>query len=66
MPPYIVEKAKTLREEIQAEIEAHGCTQNAADEDIYAYEVDGLGNASIMDDSNVPNLISAPYLDMVQ
>jgi meiotically up-regulated gene 157 (Mug157) protein len=58
----IVEKAKTLREEIQEGIEAHGRTQNAADEDIYAYEVDGLGNASIMDDSNVPNLISAPYL----
>lgn len=58
----IVEKAKTLREEIQAGIEAHGRTQNAAGEDIYAYEVDGLGHASIMDDSNVPNLISAPYL----
>jgi len=58
----IVEKAKTLREEIQAGIEAHGRTQNTAGEDIYAYEVDGLGHASIMDDSNVPNLISAPYL----
>lgn len=58
----IVEKANTLRQEIQAGIEAHGRTTNAAGEDIYAYEVDGLGHASIMDDSNVPNLISAPYL----
>ncbi|WP_130859469.1 glycoside hydrolase family 125 protein [Gracilibacillus phocaeensis] len=58
----IVAKAKQLREDIQAGIEKHGRTKNEAGEDVYAYEVDGLGNASLMDDSNVPNLISAPYL----
>ncbi len=31
--------------------------------DIYAYEVDGLGNVSFMDDANVPSLMSLPYLD---
>ncbi len=24
--------------------------------------MDGLGNASVMDDSNVPNLVATPYL----
>ncbi|HIX69298.1 MAG TPA: glycoside hydrolase family 125 protein [Candidatus Enterococcus stercoravium] len=58
----IVGTASKLKAEIEAGIEAHGRTTNAAGEDIYAYEVDGLGNATIQDDSNVPNLISAPYL----
>ena len=58
----IIEAAATLKAEIQKGIEVHAFTKNKNGEQIYAYEVDGLGNASIMDDSNVPNLISAPYL----
>lgn len=31
--------------------------------DVYAYEVNGLGDVSFMDDANVPSLMSLPYLD---
>lgn len=30
---------------------------------IYSYEVDGFGNRNLMDDANVPSLISLAYLD---
>ncbi|WP_303972723.1 glycoside hydrolase family 125 protein [Streptococcus merionis] len=56
------EDALQLRLEIEAGIRQYGLTKNAAGETIFAYEVDGLGNASIMDDPNVPSLLAAPYL----
>ncbi len=57
-----IELAATLKDQIQAGIERYGIIQNAQGQAVYAYEVDGLGNASIMDDGNVPNLLSLPYL----
>lgn len=61
----IVDRAKKLQSEIRLGIEEYGTTTNAAGERIYAYETDGLGNFLIMDDGNVPNLLSAPYLHYV-
>ena len=57
-----IELAATLQDQIQAGIERYGIIQNAQGQAVYAYEVDGLGNVSIMDDGNVPNLLSLPYL----
>ena len=60
--PQIAMEAKKLKKAIQQGIDSYGYVKNQKGEKIYAYEVDGLGNASLMDDSNVPNLIAAPYL----
>ncbi|PKD14459.1 hypothetical protein APC1461_1296 [Bifidobacterium longum] len=55
-------RAGRLAGEIREGIEAHARVRNAAGEPIYAYEVDGLGHALVMDDANVPSLLAAPYL----
>ncbi|MEQ7217105.1 glycoside hydrolase family 125 protein [Vagococcus fluvialis] len=58
----VVARAKKLKEEIKKGITEYGVVQNKAGNDIFAYEVDGFGNHSIQDDSNVPSLMAAPYL----
>ncbi|MGX7024429.1 glycoside hydrolase family 125 protein [Vagococcus hydrophili] len=58
----IVAQAKTLKTQIETGIKKFAVVPNKAGEDIFAYEVDGLGGYSIMDDSNVPSLMAAPYL----
>ena len=47
--------------EIQRGIEQNGTLTLAPFGRIYAYEVDGRGHANVMDDANVPSLLSIPY-----
>ncbi len=61
--PELAAQAQKLATEIHDGIEKYGTMKNENGEKIYAYEVDGLGNALLMDDGNIPNLMSAPYLD---
>lgn len=58
-------RAAKLREAIQNGIEQFAKITNAAGDTLYAYEVNGLGDHLIMDDANVPSLLSAPYLGYV-
>lgn len=60
--PALASRIATLRDGIESGIRQYAVVKNENGEDIYAYEVDGLGNYTIMDDSNVPSLLSAPYL----
>jgi meiotically up-regulated gene 157 (Mug157) protein len=55
-------RAKSLRTEVQTGIQTYGEVFTPNYGYIYAYEVDGLGNAVTMDDANIPSLLSAPYL----
>ncbi len=48
--------------ELRALVTQYARVQHPRYGEIYAYEVDGFGNRLFMDDSNVPNLLSLPYL----
>ena len=52
-----------LRCEIEKGINKYGIIYTEEFGDIYAYEVDGLGNYNLMDDANVPSLLSIPYIE---
>ncbi|MFB9991346.1 glycoside hydrolase family 125 protein [Deinococcus oregonensis] len=54
--------ALSLRDEIDQGIQTHGVVQHPLYGQIYAYETDGLGHHLLMDDANVPSLLSIPYL----
>jgi len=56
------EQAAKLKEEIQNGIEQYGIVHDDKLGDIYAYETDGLGHYNLMDDANVPSLLSIPWL----
>lgn len=60
------DKCEQIAQEIKAGIDRYGKMKSKSEKDIYAFEVDGLGHQIFMDDANVPNLISMPYLGSIQ
>lgn len=56
------QRAKALRDEVQTGIQTWGVQFTPNYGYVYAYEVDGLGHALLIDDANVPSLLSAPYI----
>ncbi|KIJ70269.1 glycoside hydrolase family 125 protein [Hydnomerulius pinastri MD-312] len=57
LAPNVSTQAKQWSENIKAAINKH-----AVADGVFAYETNGLGSRYMMDDANVPSLLSLPYL----
>lgn len=60
--PQKQQEVVSLRDGIEKGITNYGIVYSPKYGYLYAYEVDGLGHANLMDDANVPSLLSIPYL----
>ncbi|MDQ2871835.1 MAG: glycoside hydrolase family 125 protein [Candidatus Eremiobacteraeota bacterium] len=58
---WMADNAYGMSVQIQRAIERNALTNVPGFGRIYAYEIDGLGHANLMDDANVPSLLSIPY-----
>jgi meiotically up-regulated gene 157 (Mug157) protein len=55
-----------LANEVDKALQQHAVINHAQYGKIYAYEVNGFGSFNLMDDANVPSLLSLPYLNAVK
>ncbi|HEY4148369.1 MAG TPA: glycoside hydrolase family 125 protein [Chitinophagaceae bacterium] len=51
-----------LASEVEAALKQYAIVNHAAYGPVYAYEINGFGSYNLMDDANVPSLLSLPYL----
>jgi uncharacterized protein len=57
-------RAASLGDEVEAAVLRYGVFFNPVRRVwMYAYETDGLGHYNLMDDANIPNLTTLPYVD---
>jgi meiotically up-regulated gene 157 (Mug157) protein len=60
--PALARQAMELADEVEAALHKHAIVDHPKHGKIWAFEVDGFGNALMMDDANLPSLLSLPYL----
>lgn len=58
----LAKDAINLANEIEEAIEKYGVLDHHKYGKVYAYEVDGFGQYNLMDDANLPSLLSIPYI----
>ncbi|MDE2181934.1 MAG: glycoside hydrolase family 125 protein [Alphaproteobacteria bacterium] len=57
-----VAQCRALADEVETALRRYAVVDHPRHGAVYAYEVDGYGNRLCIDDANVPNLLSLPYL----
>lgn len=62
----LAEECKALATEVEKAIQKYGVVKHPDFGKVYAFEVNGFGSFNIMDDANVPSLLSLPYLGAVK
>ena len=55
-----------LADEVDAALAKHAVFNHPKYGRVYAFEVDGFGNALFIDDANVPSLLALPYISAVK
>lgn len=60
--PEFATECADFAEEVETAVRKYAILEHLDFGEIYAYEVDGFGNALFMDDANVPSLMSLAYL----
>ena len=55
-------ECRAFADEVEAALRAEAVVEHPRHGRIWAYEVDGFGGHILMDDANVPSLLSLPYL----
>lgn len=63
--PRLSRECTQLADEVEKALKKHAVVRHPKFGKIYAYEIDGFGNAFMMDDANIPSLLSLPYLEAV-
>ncbi|KAI1385650.1 glycoside hydrolase family 125 protein [Hypoxylon trugodes] len=61
-PKSLAREMRDMASEIKAAIQQWGIVKAPNGREVFAYEVDGFGGQNLMDDANVPSLLSAPFL----
>jgi uncharacterized protein len=60
----LADRAQALGDRVQDGIQRYGLFYNSGRRVwMYAYETDGFGKYNLMDDANIPNLTTLPYID---
>ena len=59
----LANECMALADEISSALKKHAVVTHPAFGKVYAYEVNGFGSYNLMDDANVPSLLSLPYLN---
>ncbi len=58
----LAKDAEELAKEVETALEKYATSNHLNYGEIIAFEADGFGNQMFMDDANIPNLLSLPYL----
>lgn len=58
----LADSCEALAGQVEAALRQHAVVHTKKYGDIYAFEIDGYGNALLMDDANVPSLLALPYI----
>lgn len=58
----LCDRMRSMSSSLRDAITKHGIVNTPTHGQIYAYEVDGYFSQNIMDDANIPSLLSAPFI----